>query len=159
LREEEGVTRRRLLHDDGLGALQISDQELRGYPGHGPISVVEPLSAAQHEGEGETLLQFFGIREAKLVLVGHGWTIAHWTERNKNKHPKNREHVQSRPVASCVWQKTPINIVAIAVLGDGRMEPRPSRASSTQNRQQRPNEIGPAWACARSRGSGPDTDA
>jgi hypothetical protein len=52
---------RRLLHDDVVGALQMSDQPLRHDPGHECVGVVDPFPAFGFQREGETIRQLLGI--------------------------------------------------------------------------------------------------
>jgi hypothetical protein len=78
---------RRFLHDHIAAALQMSNRTLRHQRSHERVCIMNPFTAIELEGEGETLRQVFGIGGAKLVSVGHGRTIARLEERNKNRQP------------------------------------------------------------------------
>ena len=63
----------------------MSNQALRHEGGHKRTCIMEPFAPTEFEGEGEAIRRVCGIGGAKLVLVGHGRTIALLEERNKNR--------------------------------------------------------------------------
>src|SRR5262249_28109039 len=103
----------RLAHDDEAGPLKLRDKalgddlcrDLGGLISH------QALAAGKRQGKADFDFASAGRRE--LVIVGHGQTIARWSERSKNNGPKKWPHL---------------------LLGDKRARPCPKGGTSRSTR-------------------------
>jgi hypothetical protein len=85
------------LHHDKARPLQVSDQPVRGDPGHHAVRVVDPLPAVIAECKRQRLGEFIVRRGAKGWSVRHGAFYRGLTERSKNKADLIHRRVGAQP--------------------------------------------------------------